>query len=58
MKQFWAKVLGFGQFAVTAIDISLQAHGIPQTPHQWLSIFGSAAIWVAVHKASGTDGTR
>lgn len=58
MKQFWAKVLGFGVFGLAAIDASLNAHGIPKTPHDWLTVLGGAAAWIAIHKAASTDGTR
>lgn len=58
MKAFLARLAGWGQFGINAIDASLQSNGVPKSPHDWLRIFGSAALAIAVHFASGTDGSK
>jgi hypothetical protein len=47
------KIFALAQFAVMAIDVSLQSHGIPKDAHSWLAILGSAAVWIALHHAPG-----
>lgn len=55
----WAKVFGWVNFALQYIGQASQGGGF--APHGWagwLGLLGSGAVAVAVHAASGTDGTK
>jgi hypothetical protein len=53
-----AKYLGWGQLVLVALQQAIAANGIPHTANAWLTLLGSAALAVAVHHASSTDGTK
>jgi len=56
-KSFWAKLLGWGQFAVMTLQQVSQGH-FPQNRTEWAHLFGSFLLALALHHASSTAGTN
>lgn len=57
MKSVWAKIFGWGQFAVAIANQVSQGH-IPQNKTEWSVFLTSLLIALGTHHASGTDGTK
>lgn len=57
MKHILAKVLGWGQLGLTAIEQASNGH-FPQNKAEWIRLLTSAALAFAVHHAASTDGTK
>lgn len=59
-KSFWAKVAGWGQFAVETANEVLQTNGgvIPNTKAAWFRLIGSLLLAGGVHHASNTSGVH
>lgn len=57
MKTTYAKLLGWGQFILEALTQASNGH-FPQNRNEWAHLLASAAVALAVHHASSTDGTK
>lgn len=57
----WAKILGWGQFGLTAmanLAQGMQSNGTPHGWANWTVMIASLATAAAIHSSSNTDGTK
>lgn len=57
----WAKLFGWGQFALqtlTQAGAAFSSQGLPHGAFNWIGFGASLLTAVAVHGASNTDGTK
>lgn len=57
MKTVYAKLAGWGQLVLAVIEQASNGH-FPQNKTEWIHLFTSTLVALAVHHSSSTDGTK
>jgi hypothetical protein len=53
-----AKIMGWGQFALTTLGQLATSGGLPHGPVGWITLAGSLLAAGGIHASANTDGTK